>query len=246
MGSLTTARLSVSDRPGRPASEPRPFPRPHEPDGFWRRCRVRNQPSELLQRKCLSRWGRAGSFPRRRAVVPRFDGLDGLFERAFQPALADGPEHEADEPSLEVLAVAYHDVVHLGRSVGLSLERVGVARAICPGVGVGGGQYDAVGVGPVVAQSFPDATRALRDIGLAGALGMHLEIAVGTVFKELCAARSEVGEAGDELLGRRSGRLLKVEGGHASSLSRGGQGRGLGFTVAPVKILVRSRIVSYV
>ena len=43
-------------------------------------------------------------------------------ERLHQDALADGPEHEAEQPSLEVLALADHDDVHVGRPVGLPRE----------------------------------------------------------------------------------------------------------------------------
>jgi hypothetical protein len=42
---------------------------------------------------------------------------------------------------------------------------------------------------------------------------MHLEVLVGAVAKQLRAARSEVGEAGDELLGRRGRDLLEMQGG---------------------------------
>jgi hypothetical protein len=54
-------------------------------------------------------------------------------------------------------------------------------------------------------QSFPDAVRALRDVGLIGAAVMNLEVFVGAIAKELRAARPEVGEPGDELLRRRGG-----------------------------------------
>src|SRR5262249_45661940 len=53
-------------------------------------------------------------------AVPDFDGFDGVFKRPFQNAPADGPEHEAEHPSLEVLAVAYDDNVNVGRAVGLT------------------------------------------------------------------------------------------------------------------------------
>jgi hypothetical protein len=46
---------------------------------------------------------------------------------------------------------------------------------------------------------------------------MHLEVIVGTVWEELLAARAELGEPGDELLRRRGGRLVKVDGGHGCS-----------------------------
>ena len=37
-------------------------------------------------------------------VVPGFDGLDGVFKRLFQNPPADGPDHEAEQPSFEGLA----------------------------------------------------------------------------------------------------------------------------------------------
>ena len=43
-------------------------------------------------------------------------------------------------------------------------------------------------------QAFPNAARALRDVGVIGALAMHLEVLVRAVAEQLRAARSEVGE----------------------------------------------------
>ena len=51
-------------------------------------------------------------------AIAGFDGLDGVYKRLFQNALADGPEHQAEQPSLEVLALAYDDHVNIGRAVG--------------------------------------------------------------------------------------------------------------------------------
>jgi len=45
----------------------------------------------------------------------------------FKNALADGPEHEAEHTSLEVLAVGYDYCVDIGRAVRLTREGVGVA-----------------------------------------------------------------------------------------------------------------------
>jgi hypothetical protein len=70
-------------------------------------------------------------------------------------------------------------------------------------------------------QAFPDAAGALRDVGLIGALVMHLEVLVGAVAKELLAARPEVGQPGDYLLGRRGRVLVEVDRGHACSLLGG-------------------------
>jgi hypothetical protein len=153
-----------------------------------------------------------------RCAIPGFDGLDGVFKRPFQNAPADGPEHQAEQPSLEVLAVAYDDHVNVGRAVGLTREGVGVARCASPNVGVGRREDDAIGIGPVVVQAFPDAARAFRDIGMRAVPVMHLEVLVGAVSKELRAARPEVGEPGDVLLGRQGGGLVEVDRGHAFSL----------------------------
>jgi len=45
----------------------------------------------------------------------------------FKNALADGPEHEAEHTSLEVLAVGYDYCVDIGRAVRLTREGIGVA-----------------------------------------------------------------------------------------------------------------------
>jgi hypothetical protein len=52
------------------------------------------------------------------AVVAGFDGLDGAGQSFGEGVPADGAEHEADEPALEGLAVADHDLVHVGGAVG--------------------------------------------------------------------------------------------------------------------------------
>src|ERR1700722_6145174 len=77
---------------------------------------------------------------------------------------------------------------------------------------------------------------------------MHLEVIGGAVSKELGAARPEVGQAGEELLGGRSGCLVKVDRDHGVLLDRDGlDGRGSPSQsqserkVAPVKMLVRTR-----
>ena len=106
---------------------------------------------------------------RSRRAVPGFDGLDGVFKRPFQNALADGPEYKAEQPSLEVLALANDDHVNVGRAVGPTREGVGVTRRASPSVGVGRREDDAVGIGPVVVQALPDAARAFRNVGLRAA-----------------------------------------------------------------------------
>ncbi len=52
-----------------------------------------------------------------------------VLKRLFQNALADGPEHEAEQASLEVLAVAYDDHVDVGQTIGTTFE--GVPRRDC-------------------------------------------------------------------------------------------------------------------
>src|SRR4029077_16109838 len=133
--------------------------------------------------------------------------------------LTNGPEHQAEKPSLEVLAVAYDNHVDVGQAIGTTCEGVGVAGGASPRVGVGRRKDNMVGIGPVVVQAFPDAARAFRDVGLRGATVMHLEVLVGAVAKKLRAARPEVGEPGYVLLGRRGGCLVQVDRGHACPLS---------------------------
>src|SRR3954451_17458375 len=64
---------------------------------------------------------------RARRAVPSLDRLDAVLERAVQAALADRPEHEPEELSLEVLAITYDDIVDRGRPVGVARVGVGVA-----------------------------------------------------------------------------------------------------------------------
>src|SRR5580692_10987183 len=122
------------------------------------------------------------------SAVPGFDGPNRVFKRLFQNARADGPEHEAEQPSPEVLAFAYDDYVDVGQTIGTTCEGVGVAGGASPRVGVGRREDNVVGIGPVVVQAFLDAPRAFGDVGLRGAPVMHLEVLVGAVAKELRAA----------------------------------------------------------
>src|SRR5438093_13435378 len=55
---------------------------------------------------------------------------------------------------------------------------------------------------------------------MTGALVVHLEITVAAVGEDLRAARPEVGEPGQELLGRRGGRLMKADRGQDVLLDR--------------------------
>src|SRR5262245_36392755 len=67
-------------------------------------------------------------------------------------------------------------------------------------------------------QAFPDAARALGDVGLCEAALMHLEVLVGAVAEQLRAAGPEIGEPGDVLFGCRRCRLMKVQRSHVCSL----------------------------
>src|SRR5271155_4606829 len=93
----------------------------------------------------------------RPGVRPGLDGLDAVDERLLQYALADRSEYERQDASLEVLALADNDNVHIRGAVGTGAEGVNVARGASPGVRVGGCQRHAVGIGPVVVQTFPYA-----------------------------------------------------------------------------------------
>src|SRR5262245_4626713 len=66
-------------------------------------------------------------------------------------------------------------------------------------------------------QAFPDAARALGDVGLCGAALMHLEVLVGAVAEQLRAAGPEIGEPGDVLFGCRRCRPMKMQRSHVCS-----------------------------
>jgi len=146
------------------------------------------------------------------AAIPGFDGSDAVFKGLFEDGLADGGDHKAEEASLEVFAFANDGDVNVAGAVGPAGEGIGVAGLASPQVGVGCGEDDAVGIGPVVVQAFPDAAGAFCDVGLCGADLMDLEVLVGAVGKYLRAARSEVGEPGDVLLRREGGGLVEMDG----------------------------------
>ena len=146
------------------------------------------------------------------------DGFDGVSKRLLQDALADGPEHEPERPPLEVLAVAYHNGVYVGPSVGPPREGVDVARITAPEIGVRGLHDHAVTIGPVVVEPFPDAPGAFGDVGVGRAAMVHLEIIVGAVAEELRPTGSEVDECREELLRRRGRGAVKMDRGHPSSL----------------------------
>src|SRR3954451_10987949 len=57
----------------------------------------------------------------------RLDGLDGRRQTLRQDALAHCRDHDTEQPSLQVLAVADHDGVDVGPAVGPGGEGPGVA-----------------------------------------------------------------------------------------------------------------------
>ena len=149
----------------------------------------------------------------RLAVSPHvlgFDNPDAVDKSLFQDTPADRAEHKAEQISLEILALANHSDINVGRAVRIAREVVGMAGCASPKVGVGRSEDDMIGIGPVVVQAFPDAAGAFRYISLCAAQLMHLEVFVGTVAKELRTTRSEVGKPGDVLLG---GEVLSGEDG---------------------------------
>src|SRR4029450_2206685 len=75
------------------------------------------------------------------------------------------------------------------------------------------------GIGPVIMQPFPNPTRALSNVGIVRAQLMHVEVLIGAITEELLATRTEVGEPGDELFGRRRGRQFEVNCGHRCSFA---------------------------
>src|SRR5256885_15290582 len=183
--------MSRDSSPSRTAG-PCTTPRPSGTSTAWPSRISGSSPS-----RCGSRRPPAGSTtarasarrsPARRSPRPGLERLDGVSQRSSQDAPAEDPEADRERPSLEVLTVAYHDDVHPGRLVGPRRDGVGVAGAASPQVGVGGRHDDVVGIGPVVVQALPDAGGAFGDVGLAGALAVHLEVLVGTVAEELRAA----------------------------------------------------------
>src|SRR6202171_6772006 len=102
------------------------------------------------------------------------------------------PVPEPEYPPPEILAITHDDDGDVGPAVGTTREGVGVTRRASPHIGVGCREDDAVGIGPVVVQAFPDAARAFRNVGLRAAPLMHLGVLVGAVAKELRAAGPEV------------------------------------------------------
>jgi hypothetical protein len=67
-----------------------------------------------------------------RAAVPELDSFDGVLKCPLQNTLADGADHEAEQPALKVLAIADDDDVNVGSPIGVTRERVGVARRASP------------------------------------------------------------------------------------------------------------------
>ena len=83
-------------------------------------------------------------------VVPRLDGLDGLFKRPFQNTLADSPQYQGEQPSCEVLAFACDNHVNVCGAIGQTGEDVAVPGRASPSIGVNRVYDNAVGIGPVV------------------------------------------------------------------------------------------------
>src|SRR5215469_6002537 len=131
--------------------------------------------------------------------ISSFNCLNAAYKRLLQNAPANRPEHEAEHLSLKVFAFAYNIEVNVGCAIKMTREGVSVAGGAAPQIGVGSGEDDTVGIGPVVMQPFPDATRALGDVSLRASALVHLEVFVSAVGKELRTARPEVGESGDVL-----------------------------------------------
>src|SRR5882724_5971442 len=55
-------------------------------------------------------------------IVPSLDGFQALCEHLLQLSLADNPKERAEQPPLEVLALAHNDDVHISRPIGLPRE----------------------------------------------------------------------------------------------------------------------------
>ncbi|MFD8247925.1 hypothetical protein [Nocardia sp. NPDC059691] len=99
-------------------------------------------------------------------VVAGLDSLDRLVEGLAQDAFADSPDHDFEDPSLEVLALAHDDDIHIGLPAGPALEGVGVTGMAAPYVRVDGRHDDTLGIRAVIVQAFqmrnmPTALRAL-------------------------------------------------------------------------------------
>ena len=71
-------------------------------------------------------------FRRSDSVLSGFDDLDAVLERLFQNPSADGSQHEAERPSLDILALAHDHDINVGRAVGLTREGVSVAGSASP------------------------------------------------------------------------------------------------------------------
>ena len=83
-------------------------------------------------------------------AVPGFDSLDRVLERLLQNPFADRPKDQAEQPSLEVLAVEYDDHVDVGQTVRSTGKTVGMAGRACPRVGVRRSEDDLVEIRAIV------------------------------------------------------------------------------------------------
>jgi hypothetical protein len=64
---------------------------------------------------------------RPRLAVPRFNRLDGIYERFFQNTPAYRAEHQAKQATSKILAVAHHSDLNIAYAVWRTPEVVGVA-----------------------------------------------------------------------------------------------------------------------
>src|SRR5262249_9677879 len=80
-------------------------------------------------------------------AIASLDGPDAAREGLLQDAFPNGRHHEAEKPTLEVLAVTDNDQVDVGRAVRTPRETVGVARIASPGVRVCSLEDDVGGIG---------------------------------------------------------------------------------------------------
>src|ERR1700733_2942088 len=101
----------------------------------------------------------------------------------------------------------------------MARKRIGVAGGASPHIGVCRRENDVFRIRPVLVQALPDSARAFRDVSLRAVPLMHLKVLIRAVAKEPRAARPEVGESGDILLGREGSYLVKMDGRHLLILS---------------------------
>jgi hypothetical protein len=72
--------------------------------------------------------------PLSRDPVTGLDSLDGVYKCLLHDTFADGPDHEAEQTSSKVLALAYDDHVNVSQTVTATCEGISVAGRTSPGV----------------------------------------------------------------------------------------------------------------